>query len=83
LNKTCTVQIYLPPDDAQRRLGTSFYRRSPDGKFELARTLEYMPNSAYCFTVGESSWHGTEFREFEKPRDSLMLTYFKEPYTNF
>ena len=81
--KACTIQIYLPFDESQCELGTSFYRKLEDGSLELARTLEYRPNTAYCFTVTNDSWHGTVFEDFTKPRNSLTLTYYKTPYNKY
>jgi len=81
--KICTIQLYLPADDSQRQLGTSFYRRLADGTFETARTLEFRPNTGYCFTVTENSWHGALFDSFAKPRNSLMLTYYREPFDGY
>ena len=77
--KVCTIQVYLPSDDSDVQLGTSVYRRLEDGSLELSRTLEYRPNTAYCFTVTDNSWHGNPFWDFKKPRNSLMLTYYREP----
>ena len=77
--KVCTIQAYLPSDDSNIQLGTSVYRQLEDGSLELSRTLEYRPNTAYCFTVTNNSWHGNPFWDFSKPRNSLMLTYYRTP----
>lgn len=81
--KVCTIQVYLPSDDTDFHLGTSFYRKLDDGSLELSRTLEYRPNTAYCFTVTNNSWHGNPFGDFIKPRNSLMLTYYRTPMETF
>jgi hypothetical protein len=65
-----TMQIALARDATQRGLGTEFYRRSanplmwaraPRG-FIVARTMDFLPNSAYAFAVlntwRRTSWHG-------------------------
>lgn len=76
--KACTVQIYLPADESQVALGTSFYsRRDDDGSFVEARKLPFLPNTGYCFKVTDASWHGADFPPFTKPRDSLIITYYK------
>lgn len=72
--KIVTVQFYLPDDRSQHNLGTSFY---DDDRGTIAYTVEYLPNAGYCFAVSDHSWHGTEFRAFTKPRNSLILTYYK------
>jgi hypothetical protein len=64
------MQIALPRDESQRELGTEFYRRSlnpltltraPHG-FVIARTMDFLPNTAYAFSVLNTfrlkSWHG-------------------------
>ncbi len=68
--KVVTMQIALPADDAQKHLGTEFYRRSfnplhllrePRG-FEVAKQPPFLPNVAYAFAVINAltlkSWHG-------------------------
>lgn len=72
-----------PADDSQRELGTLFYWRLADGFFETTRTLEFRPNASYCFTVTENSWHGTAFGAFAKPKNSLMLTYYRAPFDEY
>jgi len=75
--KACTVQFYLPADDTQADLGTSFYSRNADGSFIEARKLPFMPNTGYCFKVADNSWHGCNFAVLDRPRDSLILTYYR------
>jgi hypothetical protein len=68
--KLVTMQIALPANDAQREIGTQFYRRSfnplamlrePRG-FEIAKRAPFRPNVAYAFVVLNKlrwkSWHG-------------------------
>jgi hypothetical protein len=68
--KVVTMQIALPQTDAQKDLGTEFYRRSirpaawlrdPKG-FEIVKTMPFIPNTAYAFSVLNTlrlkSWHG-------------------------
>jgi hypothetical protein len=78
--KVVTCQCYLPPDDSQAHLGTSIYRRSPDRSFSPVRRLPFAPRTAYCFAVSRYSWHGVEkLASRERPRDSLMLIYYRIP----
>jgi hypothetical protein len=93
--KVLTMQIYLPADDAQRDLGTTIYKISPMGVFAWKsyglvkdKTLPFLPNSGYAFVVIhpaysllKSSWHGREAISVpvEKPRLSILNTYYREP----
>jgi hypothetical protein len=93
--KVLTMQIYLPSDDSQRELGTAIYKVSPMGVFAwksygLAKdkTLPFLPNTGYAFVVIHpaysllrSSWHGREAISVpvEKPRLSILNTYYREP----
>lgn len=83
-SKVVTCQFYLPKDKGQATLGTSFYERLDDGFMRKAFTLGYYPNSAYCFTVTDNSFHGTEFEEFgSTPRNSMMLNYYKIAFDKY
>ena len=74
--KVATMQFYLPRDDSQRHLGTSFYDKKPDG-FELYKTNVFKPNAAYGFVRSEESWHGVEpMASTESRRDTLALTIY-------
>jgi len=82
--KVITVHMYLPDDDSQKDLGTTFYDRDQAGEFQPAWTVDYLPNTAYAFTVSRRSWHGTEFRHASaKPRNSMMLIYYAQPYDGY
>jgi hypothetical protein len=75
--KVCTVQFYLPADDTQAEMGTSFYRRVPMAHgFIHAHTLPFLPNTGYCFAVSDHSWHGVERIVQTKPRNSLIINYY-------
>jgi hypothetical protein len=93
--KVLTMQIYLPADDMQRDLGTTIYKISPLGVFAWKsyglvkhKTLPFLPNTGYAFVVihpayslFKSSWHGREAISVpvEKPRLSILNTYYREP----
>ena len=93
--KVLTMQIYLPADDTQRDLGTTIYKISPMGVFAWKsygltkdKTLPFLPNTGYAFVVIhpaysllKASWHGREAISVpvEKPRLSILNTYYREP----
>ena len=75
--KAITTQYYLPRDESQLHLGTSFHSKNPDGAFAELRTLEFAPNSGYAFPVVADSWHSVrQMRQDDGERDSLMLIYY-------
>ena len=75
--KVITTQFYLPEDDSQEALGTGFYRRRSDGKFDTIHRMPFLPGSGYAFAVHSRSWHGVEMLPaLARPRNSLMLTYY-------
>ncbi len=77
LDKVITSQIYLPLDESQAHLGTSFHRRRPDRSFEKVKTLPFTPNSGYAFPVTTESWHSVEqMREGDGARNTLMLIWY-------
>ena len=77
--KVMTTQYYLPSDDSQIDLGTSFYIRRGPGDYKTVRKANFLPNQAYCFAVGDKSFHGVGVvPESKKPRDSLIMIYFRE-----
>lgn len=77
LDKVITSQIYLPRDQSQAHLGTSFHRRKADRSFEKIKTLPFTPNSGYAFPVTTQSWHSVEqMRDSDGPRNSLMLIWY-------
>jgi len=74
--KIATLQFYLPEDDSQIHLGTSFHRRTPGG-FERHKTNSFKPNSAYAFVRTDESWHSVdELGAGEKVRNSIALTFY-------
>lgn len=74
--KIATMQFYLPEDDSQTHLGTSFHRWNGNG-FELLKTNEFKPNSGYAFARTNSSWHSVKVMgERERVRNTLALTIY-------
>jgi hypothetical protein len=71
LEKIVTMQLYLPPDESQRDVGTVLYEedsslvaRLTRKSFRKYRQFEFLPNSGYAFAVNnrkdKRSWHGVE-----------------------
>lgn len=87
--KIVTMQIALARDESQAHLGTEFYRRSfqpsawtrdPKG-FEVVKTMPFLPNAAYAFTVLNTlrvkSWHGrSRLPESSRVRDSILNIWY-------
>jgi len=72
--KAITTQFYLPADRAQLHLGTRFHSRTPEGGFELARTMAFAPNTGYAFAVTPDSHHSVAtLQPGDRPRNSLMI----------
>lgn len=75
-SKIATLQFYLPKDDSQSHLGTSFHIRNGTS-FEKVKTNLFLPNSAYAFARTEESWHSVdELGAGERVRNSIALTFY-------
>lgn len=73
--KIIVGQFYLPKDDSNADIGTSFYRPNSEGSFEKVCTMLFARNSMYSFPINNDSWHAVEKINKEVVRDSLMLIY--------
>lgn len=74
--KVATFQIYLPEDNSQNHLGTSFYRQEGDEFIKLKRN-HFKPNSGYAFVRTDQSWHGVDpIGKNEKERNTIALTIY-------
>jgi hypothetical protein len=74
--KAITTQYYLPRDDSQAHLGTSFHAKK-DGDFTKVRTMKFVPNCGYAFPVTDDSWHSVEqMRDSDGERNTIMLIYY-------
>jgi FkbM family methyltransferase len=74
--KIATMQFYLPEDESQLHLGTTFHCRTADG-FRRHKTNDFAPNSAYSFVRSEESWHSVdELGASEKVRNTIALTFY-------
>ena len=76
--KVATMQLYLPQDNSQQHLGTSFHIKQGN-KFELLKTNIFKPNSAYAFVRTEESWHSVKQLALQESiRNSLALTIYEK-----
>jgi hypothetical protein len=74
--KIATLQFYLPADESQIHLGTTFHQRTAQGFREL-KTNPFKPNSAYGFVRTDGSWHSVkELGPHEAIRNSIALTVY-------
>lgn len=80
-SKVITAQFYLPSDDERPYLGTDFFTRDDCGNDTHIKTIPFIRNSGYAFPVADNSWHGvSRIPPDERPRYSLMLTYYATPH---
>jgi hypothetical protein len=76
--KVITMQFYLPKDERQIHLGTSFHLKEGN-QFPLLKTNPFKPNSAYAFVRTDESWHSVkQMGAHESIRDSLALTIYEK-----
>ena len=75
--KGITVQLYLPPDEANTDIGTIFHSVAADGSMPKAMQMRFAPNSGYAFAVHDDTWHSVDVvHDRVVARDSILLTYF-------
>ena len=74
--KLVTFQLYLPADETQIHLGTSYHIRE-DKEFRLHKTNPFKPNSAHSFVRTDESWHSVaKMGPHEKARNSLAIILY-------
>jgi hypothetical protein len=74
--KVATLQFYLPADESQIHLGTTFHERTAGG-FRDLKTNPFKPNSGYGFVRTEESWHSVkEMGPNEAIRNTIALTLY-------
>jgi hypothetical protein len=74
--KGITVQLYLPPDESIRHVGTGFDAREGND-FRRVKQMQFKPNHGYAFAVGDNTWHSVDAcGELPISRDSILHTYF-------
>ncbi|MBV8927454.1 MAG: hypothetical protein JOZ74_18975 [Bradyrhizobium sp.] len=95
--KVVTMQLYCPPDAAQEALGTTLYRASLKGLFhvgsyclEPVKTIPFVPNIGYAFVVlkayhslRQMSWHGRPPIQTDRPRVSILNTFYTNASVGF
>ena len=76
--KAITVHFYLPTDDSQLHLGTTFHTKGANEcGFTKVETLKFARNTGYAFPVTTDSWHSVEpMKDSDGERNSLMLIYY-------
>jgi hypothetical protein len=95
--KVVTVQLYCPTDTSQEALGTTLYRASLKGLFHIGsyclepvKTIPFLPNVGYAFVVLKAyhsltkmSWHGRPRIETDRPRISILSTFYMNEHVGF
>ncbi|MGX9426919.1 hypothetical protein [Bradyrhizobium sp. LeoA1S1] len=95
--KVVTMQLYCPADSSQEALGTTLYRASLRGLFhvgsyclEPVKTISFLPNVGYAFVVLKAyhsltkmSWHGRPPIETDRPRISILNTFYMNEDVGF
>jgi len=95
--KVVTMQLYCPADASQQALGTTLYRASLKGLFhvgsyclEPVKTIPFLPNVGYAFVVlkanhslSKMSWHGRPAIETDRPRISILNTFYANEDVGF
>jgi hypothetical protein len=78
-----TMQLYCPPDESLKDLGTTLWETGPmphdvNDREGVAKTLDFMPNRCISFKCIEEGWHGVFpiKRNTNYNRNSLRLLYY-------
>jgi hypothetical protein len=95
--KVVTMQLYCPAGISQEDLGTTLYRASIKGLFhvgsyclEPVKTIPFLPNVGYAFVVLKAyhsltrmSWHGRPPIKTDRPRISILNTFYVNESVGF
>ena len=95
--KVVTMQLYCPEDDSQENLGTTIYQASLKGLLhprsyclEPVKTIPFIPNIGYAFVVlkayhslTQMSWHGRPKITTDRPRISILNTFYANEQAGF
>ena len=91
------MQLYCPVGISQEALGTTLYRASLKGLFhvgsyclEPVKTIPFLPNVGYAFVVLKAyhsltkmSWHGRPPIKTDRPRISILNTFYVNKSVGF
>jgi hypothetical protein len=95
--KVVTMQLYCPVDTSQEALGTTLYQASLKGLLhvgsyclEPVKTIPFLPNLGYAFVVLKAyhsltrmSWHGRPPIKTDRPRVSILNTFYMNEHVGF
>ena len=95
--KVVTMQLYCPEDSSQEALGTTLYQASLKGLLhpdsyclEPVKTIPFLPNLGYAFVVLKAyhsltnmSWHGRPTIQTDRPRISILNTFYGNEQVGF
>jgi hypothetical protein len=95
--KVVSMQLYCPADASQEALGTTLYRASLKGLMhvdsyclEPVKTMPFLPNVGYAFVVLKAyhsltkmSWHGRPAITTDRPRISILNTFYMNEHVGF
>lgn len=75
--KGMTIQLYLPPDESIKHVGTVFHKRTGEKAYSRESQMSFSPNTGYAFAVDKHTYHSVDTVGPEvSTRDSILLTYF-------
>lgn len=78
--KLATMMIYLPADNSQLHLGTSFHQKEGE-QFHLLKTHRFAPNSGFGFVRTDKSYHSVkQLGAHESVRNTLALIIYEKGY---
>ncbi|XHX59844.1 hypothetical protein ACFIO0_15380 [Pseudosulfitobacter sp. SM2401] len=71
-----TFQMYFPLDKSNFDTGTELFEKHGD-QFETVKKMNYKPNLAYAFQIGNDSWHGANepMPQLSEGRLSFLTRY--------
>ena len=78
-----TMQLYCPPDESLKDIGTTLWEAGPmphdvNDRERVAQTLDFIPNRCVSFKCTKDSWHGVFPIKVDTHynRNSLRLLYY-------